>query len=365
MTRLGFLYANGYGVAQDYAKAREWYEKAADKGDGDAMTALGLLYDNGHGVAQDYAKAREWYEKAADKGDRLAMVHLGLLYEHGNGIAQDYAKAREWYGRAADKGEAAAMTLLGLLYDTGHGVTQNYVEAREWYEKAVNGGDTGAMTFLGLLYQNGHGVTQDDVKAREWYEKGADKGDTLAMVYLGGLYENGQDYAKAREWYEKAANRGDADAGERLESLPIRKAAGTGRYADALRLDQALAAKIETAETERSGKPGEATAEALSEVAWYALFAREYPRALTAAERAHALLPAELIIETNRAHALMFLGRPKDAGELYLAHKGERLSETDGRLWEQAVAEDFAEFQKAGLSNPLMGDILRQLGVSR
>ena len=42
--------------AQDYAKAREWYEKAADKGTADAMNNLGQLYANGWGVAQDYAK---------------------------------------------------------------------------------------------------------------------------------------------------------------------------------------------------------------------------------------------------------------------------------------------------------------------
>ncbi len=36
-------------------------EKAADKGDATAMNNLGVLYDNGQGVAQDYAKAREWY----------------------------------------------------------------------------------------------------------------------------------------------------------------------------------------------------------------------------------------------------------------------------------------------------------------
>ena len=64
----------GFGVAQDYAKAREWYEKAAAKGDASAMANLGLLYDNGQGVAQDYAKAREWYEKAAAKGDASAMT---------------------------------------------------------------------------------------------------------------------------------------------------------------------------------------------------------------------------------------------------------------------------------------------------
>ena len=34
------------------------------------MHSLGLLYRDGYGVAQDYAKAREWYEKAADKGER-------------------------------------------------------------------------------------------------------------------------------------------------------------------------------------------------------------------------------------------------------------------------------------------------------
>ena len=65
MTNLGVLYANGQGVPQDYAKAREWYEKAAAAGDAAAMRNLGFLYANGQGVPQDYAKAREWYEKAA------------------------------------------------------------------------------------------------------------------------------------------------------------------------------------------------------------------------------------------------------------------------------------------------------------
>ena len=29
------------------------------------MLDLGVLYENGYGMAQDYAKAREWYQKAA------------------------------------------------------------------------------------------------------------------------------------------------------------------------------------------------------------------------------------------------------------------------------------------------------------
>ena len=38
-----------------------------------AMTNLGWLYENGRGVAQDYGKACEWYQKAADAGNAYAM----------------------------------------------------------------------------------------------------------------------------------------------------------------------------------------------------------------------------------------------------------------------------------------------------
>ena len=189
------------------------------------------------------------------------------------------------------------------------------------------------------------------------------------MVNLGLLYANGQgvtqDYAKAREWYEKAADKGDASAKVELEKLPISEAAGAGRYAEALQLQEALAAKVEAVETKREGKPGRETAQALHVVAWYALFAREFTKALTVADRAHALLPDDLAIETNRAHALMFLGREEESRALYFAHKGKPISEQDGRLWERVIVEDFAEFRKAGLTHPMMADIEKELGVSR
>ena len=152
------------------------------------------------------------------------------------------------------------------------------------------------------------------------------------MNQLGALYGNGQgvarDYAKAREWFEKAA------------------------------------AKEEEAEAKREGKPGEATATALTAVAWYALLAKEFTTALSAADRAHALLADDLIVETNRAHALMFLGRSNESEAIYLSHKGQLLPEQDGKLWQRAIADDFAEFRKAGLTHPMMADIEMKLGVS-
>ena len=183
------------------------------------------------------------------------------------------------------------------------------------------------MYNLGLVYENGQGVPQDYVKAREWYEKAVAKDNAHAMSNLGILYENGygvpQDYAKAREWYEKAAAKGEADANMRLERLLIHEAETAGRYDEALRLDEALAAKVEAEETKRDGKPGEQTAGQLQQMTWYALFAKDYTKALAVADRAHALSPNNLEIETNRAHALMFTGRDEEAKALYLAHKGE------------------------------------------
>ena len=153
----------------------------------------------------------------------------------------------------------------------------------------------------------------------EWYEKAAGKSNNFAMNQLGLLYQNGfgvpQDYVKAREWYEKAAANGFELAKAHLKEIAIGELAVAGRYAEALQLQEVLAAEAEAVETKRQGKPGNETAEALTPVAWHALFAREFTKALTVSERAHALFPDNLVIETNRAHALMFLGRQKEFGD--------------------------------------------------
>jgi len=214
---------------------------------------------------------------------------------------------------------------------------------------------------------------QMDIKTQQeafaLFQTGAEHGDTIAMVNLGMLYRDGQgvakDYAKAGEWLEKAAARGEARAKMALEKLPIYEAATAGRYDEALRLEEAFAAKIEAEETNRDGKPGEQTARALSGAIWWALFAKDFTTALVVADSAHALFPDDTGIESNRAHALMFMGHDKEAKALYRAHKGKRVSGSGGELWEQVIAKDFADFRKAGLTNPMMADIERELGISR
>src|SRR6516165_5841849 len=254
------------------------FQAGAEHGDASSMYNLAVSYDSGLGVTQDDAKAREWLEKAAAKDNADAMYNLAVLYENGLGVTQDDAKAREWLEKAAAKDNAEAMLRLGSLYHNGLGVTQDDAKAREWLEKAAAKDNAEAMLRLGSLYYNGHGVTPDYAKAREWYEKAAAKDNADAMIDLGVLYHNGQgvpqDDAKTREWYEKAVAQGNASAKMVLERLSIREAVNAGRYDEALRLEEVLAAKVETEETKSDSKPGEQTAVALNGVIWFAIFAK-------------------------------------------------------------------------------------------
>lgn len=95
----------------------EWVSKCttyAKKGYWSAQRNLGVLYENGHGVVQDYAKAAEWYTKAALQGYSFAQCNLGVLHENGRGVKQDYYKAIEWYTRAAEQGDSIAQYNLGF-----------------------------------------------------------------------------------------------------------------------------------------------------------------------------------------------------------------------------------------------------------
>ena len=66
------IYANAMsGVPLDYAKAAEWYQRAADKDYAPAMQELGYLYESGLGVPQDQLRGLNLQRKASGLGDQL------------------------------------------------------------------------------------------------------------------------------------------------------------------------------------------------------------------------------------------------------------------------------------------------------
>jgi TPR repeat protein len=291
------------------------------------MRYLGDFYRDAMGVERDNVVAREWYEKAAAKGDEVAMRYLGDLHRDGMGVEHDYAIARDWYEKAAAKGDAVAMRDLGLLHFNGDGLPQDYALAHDWYEKAAAGGDLAAMRLLGALYENGDGVPRNLAKARDWYEKAAAKGDKAAQKALARL--------SASEAFERQ------------------------RYGEAVRLMEAIGQAAEAEELAEQKSIGKATAGANNSLAWYRLFARDFHGALAAAEKALSVSPDSLVYATNKAHALMFLGRIDEARSIYLGHKGESLEGLGS--WEAVILKDFQELEAAGVTHPQMLKFKTQL----
>jgi uncharacterized protein len=75
----------------------------ARHGDAHAQTTLGFMYATGRGVPQNFELAVDWYRRAADQGDPTAQYLLGLMYDKGQGVSQDWILAHKWLILAAGK----------------------------------------------------------------------------------------------------------------------------------------------------------------------------------------------------------------------------------------------------------------------
>ena len=74
------------------ASAQEDYQETlreAERGDAEAQASLGFMYANGQGVAQDDAEAVRWYHLAAEQGVAEAQRNLGGMYANGRDGARD------------------------------------------------------------------------------------------------------------------------------------------------------------------------------------------------------------------------------------------------------------------------------------
>ncbi len=100
---LGYMYAEGQGVPQDYAEALKWFGLAAEQGHVGAHVALGVMYDNGQGVPQDYAEAVKLYRLAAEQDNAGGQYNLGRMYADGQGVVQDFVQAHRWFNLAASR----------------------------------------------------------------------------------------------------------------------------------------------------------------------------------------------------------------------------------------------------------------------
>jgi TPR repeat protein len=76
--------------------AFEFTKQSAEKGYVPAQAALGWMYADGKGVQQDYEEATKWWTKAAEGGHVLASENLSLVYRGGSPVKSDAALSAKW-----------------------------------------------------------------------------------------------------------------------------------------------------------------------------------------------------------------------------------------------------------------------------
>lgn len=116
-TNIGAMYLTAEAPYANYQLGAEWLARSYyETGDRYAASMLGEMYYNGTaGAPVDYVLAKEWSERAAEKGEMIAMRLLALMHLEGVSGTPDVTKAREWIIEGAAKGDPAAKKTLSLL----------------------------------------------------------------------------------------------------------------------------------------------------------------------------------------------------------------------------------------------------------
>ncbi len=140
-----------------------------------AQMLLGDAYWNGKGVPQSYKEAFEYYQKAANNNDSQAMLNLGHMYRKGIACEVDLLKCESLYLNAEALGDDEANGLLAEIYIYGMGpVKQDLRKGLIYARKAVDSpkGDPEILKWFGgedafnVIYEEimGNGISDEDYR---------------------------------------------------------------------------------------------------------------------------------------------------------------------------------------------------------
>lgn len=191
---LAICYQSGIGCDADSLTGDAYLQKAIDMDYAPATYHRGTLLSE-QGKEKE---AFEYYQKAAEQGNENAMLQVGLCYQQGAGVPLNSKKAYEHFLQMSENGYASGTFMVANCYIEGIYVDQDMRKAEEWLLKAAEDGHTMACYYLGVLYEKG------------------ETDETGKQV----IAPNRQ---KAINYYTIAAMRGNEDAAAALEQMNQKK----------------------------------------------------------------------------------------------------------------------------------------------
>ncbi|KAF8949144.1 hypothetical protein BGZ46_005203, partial [Entomortierella lignicola] len=117
--------------------AQELDNDIYEKYNKDAIYDRGLAYYKGSDVPQNFVRAFDLFQIAANKGHAVAHDRLRKFEKSREGSLLDYSYYIERYRTRAEGGSANDQCNLGFMYEIGFDLTMDPVKALEWYQKAA------------------------------------------------------------------------------------------------------------------------------------------------------------------------------------------------------------------------------------
>ena len=214
--RLGSMNLAGTGTDVNLNLAAEYFAKAVNLGNTDAMYGLGKLLLRADYPNRNPKKAIDYLTQAAEKDHDYAQYLLGKTYLQGKEIPQNTSEGVLWLERSAEHGNQHAQYLLGKTLLQGELIEPNSEKALELLECAIAQKNPYAAYFLGREMLSGERISVDVRRAEELLTAAANGTFTPAQYALGKLYLTGdalpQDIERALYWLWKAGNQGDSYA---------------------------------------------------------------------------------------------------------------------------------------------------------
>ena len=88
--------------SRDFVTAYRMILPLANQGHAHSQYTVGYLYAFGRGVEQNYGVAIKWYRMAAEQGLPEAQIALGIMYESGAGVPRDLNESHRRYSLAVE-----------------------------------------------------------------------------------------------------------------------------------------------------------------------------------------------------------------------------------------------------------------------
>jgi hypothetical protein len=198
----GAFITGSRGFVRDEQAARQWADRAAEKGVYEAWAALGQAYEQGQGVPRRDQIAETLYRQASDNGYIPAKTLLaGLVMRvRPKEASQGIALLRE----ADVAGDLIATNQLGYVYLFGLGTSIDVIQAERHFTRALELGDSATLRGLGLVYLSTTGSLFDRDKAERWLTQATTRGDIEAPFWMAAAYNDGlgfgRDAAKNEQW---------------------------------------------------------------------------------------------------------------------------------------------------------------------